>query len=142
MMPPSFKHADIDEILSDYLSNLPSGSIKFHYHSSGGEWRRIPSGTAYELYRITQEAVSNIIRHSGASEASVSLSLDDGGNLSLVVKDNGSWQQKNDMQSGIGTRTISDRVASIGGEIECGNGINGSKLSITLKITGYSDGNA
>ena len=142
MMPPSFKHADIDEILSDYLSNLPSGSIKFHYHSSGGEWRRIPSGTAYELYRITQEAVSNIIRHSGASEASVSLSLDDGGNLSLVVKDNGSWQQKNDMQSGIGTRTISDRVASIGGEIECGNGINGSKLSITLKITGYSGGNA
>ena len=138
MMPPSFSHANLDEILADYIRHVGTGSVKFSYRSSGSSWASIPSGVSYELYRITQEAVANIIRHSGATEASVLLSLDVSGNLSLEITDNGKGGAERGDGGGIGIRTIRDRVASIGGTAAYEAGPGGCKLIIKTKIHGYA----
>lgn len=131
MMPPSFQHAGIDEILSDYMSHLPDSGIRFSYSSEGSDWQAVPSNVAYELYRITQEAVSNTMRHSGATEAYVRLAMDRRGILTLDIGDNG---HNSGESAGVGMRTIRDRAASIGGEIAYEGDERGTELKITLKI--------
>lgn len=132
LMPPSFKHADIDEILSDYISHISSENIRFTYEPEGKGWESIPPATAYELYRITQEAVSNILQHSGATEAKIALSLSADNCLTLAISDNGNNPAENE-GDGVGIRTMRDRAASIGGTLTYNTGEKGTNLSIVIK---------
>ena len=50
--------------------------------------RAVPEDTALCLYRITQEALHNVIKHSGGTVARVELTRDNG-ELRLVVADDG-----------------------------------------------------
>jgi PAS domain S-box-containing protein len=50
--------------------------------------RTVPEDTALCLYRITQEALHNVVRHSGGTAARVELTVD-GGELCLAVADDG-----------------------------------------------------
>ena len=50
--------------------------------------RAVPEDTALCLYRITQEALHNVVRHSGGTAARVELAVD-GGELCLAVADDG-----------------------------------------------------
>ncbi len=50
--------------------------------------RAVPEDTALCLYRITQEALHNVIRHSGGTAARVELAMD-GGELRLAIIDDG-----------------------------------------------------
>jgi signal transduction histidine kinase len=65
------------------------------------------------LYRYAQECISNIIRHSGATEATAALAAEDG-RLLLTVTDNGHGFDA-DASSGIGLRVIGENAASMGG---------------------------
>lgn len=55
---------------------------------AGMSWSEIPDDCSLGVYRILQEAVSNALRHSGASEIAVSLLLADN-RLSLKIAGNG-----------------------------------------------------
>ena len=69
------------------------------------------------LYRIYQEAISNAIKHSGATMIEVILRRD-GNFLHLEVKDNGKGFEplgKEMKKSGIGLDTIKERVELLGG---------------------------
>jgi signal transduction histidine kinase len=54
----------------------------------GFDGRRLPSAVEAALYRIAQEALANVARHSGARQASVLLEWNDGA-VRLLVEDNG-----------------------------------------------------
>jgi signal transduction histidine kinase len=64
-------------------------------------------------YRIATEAVTNVVRHSGASTCTVTLAAVEGGVL-LVVEDDGSGlpQQPRD---GVGLASMRRRAAGLGG---------------------------
>jgi len=62
-------------------------NIKVHFSSSGLDGR-LPSEVETAAYRIIQEALTNIARHSGAAEASVQ-AWSDGQFLTLEVEDKG-----------------------------------------------------
>ena len=48
----------------------------------------LPESTSLNIYRIIQESLQNVVKHSGASEASVILSAN-GNSLQLTISDNG-----------------------------------------------------
>jgi two-component system, NarL family, sensor histidine kinase DegS len=50
--------------------------------------RRLPEEVELLLFRITQEALSNIRRHSQATEANVTVEFDDR-QITITIKDNG-----------------------------------------------------
>jgi signal transduction histidine kinase len=50
--------------------------------------RAVPEATALCLYRIAQEALHNVVKHSGGTAARVELALE-GGELRLVIADDG-----------------------------------------------------
>lgn len=73
------------ESLSLETSEVVDIPISF---TSQGHGRRLPDNIEIALYRISQEALNNIARHSGASKAEVSLSYNTG-DIVMTISDNG-----------------------------------------------------
>jgi len=72
---------------------------------------------AAHLYRITQEAVSNAIRHGGAGLVQISLGTA-GGQITLKIEDDGMGQLKDMEPTGMGLKTMNYRARSIGGSLD------------------------
>lgn len=81
----------------------------------------VPHGIAEHTHAVVREAISNAVRHSGASELSVTLSVDD--NLIVEVTDNGTGIPEDAERRGL--RNLAARAAAAGGS-----------LTITSPITG------
>lgn len=90
---------------------------------------------AMQAYRVVQEALTNIIKHAGATLASVNLSLNEQGDqLCIDIKDNGKgFDTRTSTQSGLGLIGMRERVASVGGEI-CISSPHGQGTSIHLSL--------
>ena len=65
-------------------------------------------------YFVVSEALTNVARHSGATNAAVSLVRDDGA-LVVEVRDNGTGGA--DAGDGTGLAGLGDRVTSLGGSM-------------------------
>jgi PAS domain S-box-containing protein len=79
----------------------------------------IPAEVALCLFRITQEGLRNIKRHSGAERAEVHLEVS-GEDLHLSVIDRGKGFDVNKLstRNGIGLRSMEERLRSLGGHLE------------------------
>jgi two-component system NarL family sensor kinase len=84
-----------------------------------------------QMYRCAQECISNISRHAGATEASVSLVNDDG-RLVLTITDNGRGFDTAAKNSGIGLRAIAENAASMGGSSQITSGAEGTRIVVTV----------
>ena len=85
------------------------------------------------IYRVVQEALHNMARHSGAKSAVVTVRQDDG-SLFLSVEDDGCGFDS-ERTRGLGTLGMEERVRQLGGlfEVRSAPG-KGTALSVTLPI--------
>jgi PAS domain S-box-containing protein len=102
--------------------------------------------TQLVLFRIAQEALNNVQRHSGASEASVSLECQDD-ELVIAISDNGNGfelpQQLSDFagQGKLGLAGMAERVTLIGGELQVGSQIGkGTRIVVRAPTKLYDQG--
>jgi signal transduction histidine kinase len=93
---------------------------------------RLPRDIEASAYFIVAEALTNVVKHAGASRALVSAAVDDGG-LRVEVRDDGVGGAN---AEGYGLVGIADRVDALGGEltIESGNG-GGTVLVARLPLS-------
>ncbi len=96
--------------------------------------RRLSPSTEEALYRIVQEGLSNIARHSGATQANIDLVYEER-DIFMEIADNGRGFDQSRMAEGLGLRLIRERLERLGGEIDIlsGNG-HGTLLSIRAPI--------
>jgi signal transduction histidine kinase len=79
---------------------------------------RLPSDIALCLYRVSQEALQNVAKHSNAHTATVRLRANRE-RLFLVVADDGrGFDSHHEQTSGLGLTSMRERVRSVGGKIE------------------------
>ncbi len=90
--------------------------------------RSLPMQHRKEILLIYKEAINNVLKHSGATEVTIQLSVSPAG-LQLQVADNGSWKQK-EASSGTGTSSIKQRAALLGGHLQ----INGTDSGTTVLL--------
>ena len=119
LLPPEFAYASIDEVLRYHLSKqaeaCPEGLLLTYESEAGGAaWTEVPDDVALEVYRITQEAVGNALKHAGATSIAVSMQLHEDA-LTLRVTDNG--QPHAGQSRGVGMRTMRQRASAIGGAV-------------------------
>ena len=77
----------------------------------------LPLRLAVAVYRIAQEALTNAMRHSGATRVAISLEVDrERRILSLTVADNGQGLQEH-VSPGLGLSGIRERVLANQGEL-------------------------
>ncbi|NTU55897.1 MAG: GAF domain-containing protein, partial [Anaerolineales bacterium] len=79
--------------------------------------RRLPLGVEQAIYRVTQESLANIARHSRANRVDISL-MYNGGTLQLSVADDGCGFDVGLKGHGLGLRSIRERVGSIHGTVQ------------------------
>lgn len=117
LMPPEFKYADINIVLDDYIMRTAEAAgrdITYEADPADADWGAVADSAALEMYRITQEAVGNAVKHSDATLVSVSLSMTPQA-ITLTVADNGSPADFSG--SGIGRRTMRQRAEAAGGKL-------------------------
>jgi signal transduction histidine kinase len=96
--------------------------IAIDFEMIGFEGERIPQTIETALYRITQEALSNIVQHASASHVSIVLTQRTG-MVVLVVEDNGfgfdaNWLFQNELvENWLGLAGMRERAELLGGKL-------------------------
>lgn len=103
--------------------------VKVEFHAKFDEPIRLSETSATHVYRIVQESLTNVVRHSRASEVSISLETA-GGELHLRVDDNGRGfeQPLPDSAEGLGLKIMRYRAQMLGGDLVLESGSNGGAL--------------
>lgn len=84
-----------------------------------GDAPALPPGADLAAFRIVQEALTNVVRHSGARSARVRLRYLPG-LLDIGVDDDGPAVTGGDSGGGNGLVGMRERAAALGGTVECG----------------------
>ena len=93
---------------------------------------RIENTMEIQIFRIIQELITNIIKHSGASEATIQFSQQND-MLTIMVEDNGKGFDLNTSRTGIGLINIERRMEQIHGELVIDTSI-GHGTTVILNI--------
>lgn len=123
LMPPEFLHAHLGEVIENYMQEINgTGGCTLHYESYVGDesYRAISPEHALEIYRIVQEAVTNAMKHSDASDIYVVVQEETDAMTFRVTDNDGAASVTQDIDSGhgIGWRTMSQRAQAIGGMLQ------------------------
>ena len=104
-----------------------------------GSARRLPPGVELAAFRIVQEALTNVVRHSGARTARVRLGYRSR-ELELRIDDDGPATGGGESGGGNGLIGMRERAAALGGSVEAGPRRDGGFLVVaTLPVTGLDD---
>ena len=102
----------------------------------------LPTDAKTALFRVTQEALSNIERHSGASSVGITFELKNGW-FKLTIEDNGmgfedGTKNNKNVEFGLGLRNMAERMSYFNGRFNIRTSSNGTTLtaSIPRKVIG------
>lgn len=102
-----------------------------------GAGRRLPPDVEVVLYRVAQEALTNVARHAQASEARVQIVSDDDA-VHLVVEDDGRGAGRN-ASPHLGWLGMRERLTSVGGRLSIGEARGGGlRLDAYIPVGGVS----
>ncbi len=88
LRPEAFARTDLRTLLTHLINGARTRTDAVIHPEMHAEGDRLPPNVRLNLYRITQEALNNIIRHAQASEVWVTLQMDADG-TALTIRDNG-----------------------------------------------------
>jgi len=146
LRPSGLEELGLMEVLSRYCEDFGEKSkIAVNFHSMGVESAKWDFDTDINVYRIVQEGLNNILKHSGATKAKISF-VGSFPHLILRIEDNGKGfelQPKHPVQDNpkrMGLQSIRERVSLLKGEMTIHTGPNqGTK--IVIKIPYPENGN-
>jgi signal transduction histidine kinase len=76
--------------------------------------QEVPADIAIALYRIVQEAMTNIAKHSQATQVNLALT-ETSTELELIIQDNGQGFDPNQNTTGFGLQSMRERTEALGG---------------------------
>jgi len=126
-------HGAVEEMLRHYDSG---SGCRFAFHSEG-DFSRLGNELAISAYRIVQEALSNVMKHAQASNAQVTLVLDDAHEvLRIAVEDDGQGFDPAVSSEGIGIIGMRERVYALRGTMAVRSAPQrGTTVEITLPLS-------
>ncbi|MGB6977882.1 MAG: ATP-binding protein, partial [Candidatus Acidiferrales bacterium] len=143
LYPPMLEEMGLKSAISWYLDGFGKRSeIKTTFESSP-DFGRLPPDIELAFFRVLQESLTNVHRHSGSQTATVRLSRDEEA-VVLEVADQGKGsQQENSPEEaardwtesfGVGLRGMSERVRQMGGKLELSSGRNGTTVKAIVPM--------
>ncbi|AYG84362.1 Sensor histidine kinase DesK [Streptomyces hundungensis] len=123
--------------LPELVEQAASAGLTVETTTSGGR-RALPPGTDLAAFRIVQEALTNVVRHSAARTARVTIDQEPGA-LVLRVDDDGPASGGKAGGSGNGLIGMRERAAALGGSIDAGPLPSGGfRVTARLPLAGHS----
>ncbi len=133
LRPGVLEDLGLASALSEYLSQFE--------HRTGISVRKtiglggVALGQESELaiYRVVQESLTNVARHSRATSVSVAAE-DRGSTVSVRVSDDGVGMQDADESRGGGIRGMRERALLVGGRLEVASGVSGVTVQLSVPL--------
>jgi signal transduction histidine kinase len=104
--------------LDELISRTQAAGISVDARVSGSP-RGLPASVDLAVYRIVQEALTNVARHAHPAAALVRLSYTDD-SIEIVVEDDGLRAHESNGYGGNGIAGMRERVAALGGDFSAG----------------------
>ena len=136
MMPNALLKSGLASAVKEFIEKIDSRIIKINLYAEGLN-ERLDTNVETVLYRVIQECVNNVIKHSGANNLDISL-IKDADGIAATVEDNGRGFDTGDKQKfeGIGLKNISSRVAFLKGTVDFDSSPGrGTLVAIHVPIT-------
>lgn len=114
--------------LADVSAQRTGIEVKYTSSLAG----RLGDETETHLYRIAQEALTNVARHANATAVRINLTST-GDHATLTIADNGKGMQKNSQRQGLGLVGMRARARAMGGTLSA-ESITGQGMTITVSL--------
>jgi PAS domain S-box-containing protein len=137
--PPLLEERGLVEALRWYINGLVERSRLKVELQAPDDFERLPNDLELVMFRLVQECLTNIHRHSGSDVAEISLSTD-AESIYLEVQDRGkgiSPEKLGDIDSrgsGVGIRGMRERVRQYEGHMGIHSGTGGTKISFQFPL--------
>ncbi|TVY07019.1 sensor histidine kinase [Paenibacillus cremeus] len=119
LRPPTLADKSLKEAIEQFLHECVEKQHQLKLHWELEQLPELSKGIEDHLFRMVQEGMSNILRHSEATSASVRLRVVDGRMLHLRVSDNGiGFEVSVIKNSSFGLKTLQERANEIGGVVD------------------------
>jgi signal transduction histidine kinase len=116
LRPPGLGRKTLAVALRDYVTEWSrQNRIAVDVNANGADGTPVPGEET--LFRVAQEALANVARHSQASHVTVELAHQDE-EVTLTVADNGAGFDPGRVQKGVGLDSMRERLEAIGGRLE------------------------
>lgn len=122
------------ELRVESAERLAAAGIGLRWEGDGCDRTVLDPSTVHALRSILREAVSNVIRHSGARQTSVEVACRQG-SLQVRIEDDGDGCRESDDSSGRGLSNMRARLARLGGSLEIAHPDRGTRLSIHIPFS-------
>ncbi|MBO9732660.1 MAG: hypothetical protein J7623_28715 [Chitinophaga sp.] len=117
LMPEVLLQHGLDEALRRHCNSVSNSKSLQIIYDSWGDINRYTDGFELSVYRMVQELVNNIVKHSQATQAMVQVSEQDN-LLSVSIEDNGIGFTDDGHTDGMGLRSLRSRVRALNGRID------------------------
>jgi PAS domain S-box-containing protein len=137
--PPLLDETGISEALRWYIQGLRERSGLEIALDIPADFERLPREMELVMFRLVQECLTNIHRHSGSQTATIRVARDSD-SISLDIQDSGkgiSAERLSGIQarsSGVGIRGMRERVRHFGGNMDIESDKSGTKISFSLPL--------
>lgn len=127
--------AALEHLCGEWRESSPQTQIVFEHERQRKDGAALSDVVNTVLFRVAQEALTNIARHANASQ--IRMRLYDGHNLLMLqVQDNGSGfdpgQVDDHSRHGIGLRNMRERMEAVGGELAIDSSAAGTSISAII----------
>jgi signal transduction histidine kinase len=118
MMPNALLKNGLSNAVKEFISKIDHSVLKVNLYTEGLN-ERLESDTETVLYRVIQECVNNVIKHSGANTLDISL-IKDADGIAATIDDNGKGFDTNAKEKfeGIGLKNIVTRLQYLKGTVD------------------------
>jgi signal transduction histidine kinase len=121
----------IKRLCLDFESN---SGIRFDFNCEDFEDTKLEPKIQIYIFRIIQELLNNIIKHSSAQRASLNISQSDS-HFAIQISDNGTGFDISQKNSGNGINNIIERTELLGGEIKFESELSkGTKVFLKIPV--------
>jgi PAS domain S-box-containing protein len=134
LRPTALDDLGLRAALANYVKDWSARvGVRAELHASGLLDERLPSEMETALYRIAQEALTNVARHARASQVEIILDRRPG-HVSLVIEDDGVGFEPGAAESGFGLIGMRERATLIGATLEI-ESTEGQGTTILLRLS-------
>ena len=128
LRPPALDELGLIAALKDQLTVYEHSGIQFHF-SAPESIPQLPAAVEVAAYRITMEAVNNVVQHSMAEQCLISLALAE--TLEINIWDDGLGVPASH-RTGVGLFSMRERAAELGGICTIASDASGTSIQAHL----------
>ncbi|MCI4666774.1 MAG: histidine kinase [Bacteroidia bacterium] len=121
MMPRALELAGLEAALRELVEKSMTGTPINAQFDAFGIPKDLDKDISLVIYRVAQELLNNVLKHSSASNVDILLTHSSQ-KISLVIEDDGNGFKSEEIEEGLGLSNMRSRLATVNGELQFESG--------------------